>query len=152
MIVYKALKTIQRMSLSHRYSIGLTIFSMAFSAAIMLRNGQASQRMDPPLFLSLQALFNMYIFALSYMYSPCVQSGDSGEPYELPASEKERRQIMNAFYESELNETGPDTSRNFDEESTLNKRDSIAKDKLWQNIVNQAKDDENDSSSDDDQV
>ena len=59
---------------------------------------------------------------------------------------------MNDFYESELNETGPDTSRNFDEESTLNKRDSIAKDKLWQNIVNQAKDDENDSSSDDDQV
>jgi len=71
-ITVKALKTIRTLKKSYRYAMGLTMFTMAFSAAIMLQNGQASQRMDPPLFLGLLTLFNLYIQVAAFFYSPCI--------------------------------------------------------------------------------
>jgi len=65
--------------------------------------------MDPPLFLSLMALFNMYIYVVSFLYAPC--TGMTVMSYDIPEAEKERREIMSAFYETELEE-GKDEETN----------------------------------------
>lgn len=73
--------------------------------------------MDPPLYLSLLTLYNFYVIVIGYLYSPV--TGDSAQSqanYDIPAAEKERRQIMKAFYETELkndNEDSLETSRSF---------------------------------------
>ena len=80
--------------------------------------------MDPPLFLSLMALFNMYLHVIAQLYAPSVGESD-GAGYDIPETEKERRTIMSAFYETELEEGKEDasetmmTSRGYGEESGL---------------------------------
>jgi len=74
---------------------------------------------------------------------------------------------MSAFYETELNDGSKDTdletSRHFDEEDSLAKNVAThrgtkkpqkdkAKEKLWESIVNQAEQEDGDSSSDGEQV
>ena len=76
---------------------------MAISTAIMLRNGQASQRMDVRLFMSLYALFNLYIYLMSYLYSPSTALRHGrGTNFQSVEAEKERQEIMKSFYETEL--------------------------------------------------
>ena len=76
---------------------------MAISTAIMLRNGQASQRMDVRLFMSLYALFNLYIYLMSYLYSPSTTLRHGrGTNFQSVEAEKERQEIMKSFYETEL--------------------------------------------------
>jgi hypothetical protein len=72
MITYRALQFIKNLKETYRYSIGTTIVVMSISTFIMVRNGQASQRMDVTLFMSLYALFNFYIYLVSYFYCPAV--------------------------------------------------------------------------------
>ena len=93
MILAKAMSTIRNLKKTYRYSLGITIFTMAFSAAIMLQNGQASQRMDPPLFLSLMALFNMYIHIIAFFYAPSIGEIENSDniKFDITSAEKERR-------------------------------------------------------------
>jgi len=105
MILSKAMQIIKNLKKTYRYSLALTIFCLFISLVLMLNNGQASQRMDPPMYLSLLSLYNFYVILMSYLYSPVLgdNPGDSSaQNYDIPAAEKERRQIMNAFYETEL--------------------------------------------------
>ena len=74
MITTRALKFVKNLKETYRYSIGTTIFVMAISSYLMVQNGQASQRMDVTLFMSLYGLFNCYIFLMSYFYSPSIGS------------------------------------------------------------------------------
>ena len=69
-ISYGAIKTIKNLKSTYRYALGITIFVATISSMIMIQNGQASQRMDPPLFLSLYAMFNIYMYLMAYMYAP----------------------------------------------------------------------------------
>jgi hypothetical protein len=155
MILSRAVIVIKNLKKSYRYSMVLTLFTMMVSMVLMYNNGQASQRMSPPLFLSLLTLFNFYVILIAHLYTPIM--GDEAASlgvhnYDIPAAEKERRQIMNAFYETELKneDDGEETnrSRNYDEETdslakgqTSHRRDikrpskDKAKDRLWESIV-----------------
>lgn len=142
---------------------------MLVSMAIMYQNGQASQRMSPPLFLSLLTLFNFYVILIAHLYSPVTGDESEGsENYDIPTAEKERRQIMNAFYETEMKKEDHAVNEtvSYDEETdslatglTSHRRDikrpqrEKAKDKIWESIVSQVEREaqEEGSSSDDDE-
>ena len=171
MILSRAMVVIKNLKKSYRYSMFLTLFTMLVSMLIMYNNGQASQRMSPPLFLSLLTLFNFYVILIAHLYSPIMgeeAAAIGSHNYDIPAAEKERRQIMNAFYETEL-KTEEEThetnqSINYDEETdslakglTSHRRDikrpskDKAKDKLWESIMSQVeKEAQEDGSSSDD--
>jgi hypothetical protein len=85
MIMYKALQTIKSLRKSYRMSVGMTIFTMSICAILMYFNGQASQRMDPPIYLSLLTLFNLYVQLIAYFYAPDFESGpgNSDQQYDI---------------------------------------------------------------------
>lgn len=91
MITYKALPTIRNLKKTYRYALGITIFTMAFSAFLMMNNGQAAQRMDPPMYLSLLALVNVYVHFIAHVYSPAVGHAPNVNSFNIPEAEKERR-------------------------------------------------------------
>ena len=70
MITHKALETIKNLRKTYRAALGTTLFVMGVSVFIMLRNGQASQRIDFELFWSLYSLFNLYLYFMAYLYAP----------------------------------------------------------------------------------
>lgn len=110
--------------------------------------------MDPPLYLSLLSLYNFYVILISYLYAPITGeelSGNTTLSFDIPGAEKERRQIMNAFYETELKNDDEtlETNRSFAYEDTdslatgltSHRRETKkppkekAKEKLWESIV-----------------
>lgn len=94
-LTYAAMTRIRTDADNHQYATGATLVTMGIGCTLMLFNGQASQRMDTSLFMSLYALFNIYIWFIAYMYapsldfSPTVKKGMSGAARETDA-EKER--------------------------------------------------------------
>ena len=79
--------------------------------------------MDARLFMSLYTLFNLYLYLIAYLYSPCVdyssnvkpgmeniagynniKNGKADQFNKMSDADKERIQIMNDFYEQELKE------------------------------------------------
>lgn len=63
--------------------------------------------MHPFLFMSLYALFNLYIWFIGYAYSPCLGPNSIGgekqkEDPSVSKADKEKQTIMNEFYEREL--------------------------------------------------
>ena len=92
MILAKALVVIKTLKKTYRYSLALTMFTLATSLTLMYNNGQASQRMDPPLFLSLLSLYNFYVILVGFLYTPMTGDGNEVEANnDIPAAEKERR-------------------------------------------------------------
>ena len=80
-------------------------------------------KMDVRIFFSLYVLFNLYIYFIAYLYSPCIdyssnvkpgmqnvagynniKNGKADQFNKISEADKERIQIMNDFYESELND------------------------------------------------
>mmetsp|Transcript_16109 Transcript_16109/g.27220 ORF Transcript_16109/g.27220 Transcript_16109/m.27220 type:complete len:299 (+) Transcript_16109:1033-1929(+) len=118
MIEYQAWATIKQLKKTYRFSLAITVITMAVSSALMLRNGQVSQRMDVTLFLSLYSLFNFYVYLIAYLYAPAPIMGikgsreAGGRSHEDLESDRERQQIMNEFYETELNEMNEDSVDN----------------------------------------
>lgn len=76
---------------------------MIASTIILVKNGQASQRMDVTLFMSLYAMVNFYVYLMSYLYCPSASiQHNRGTNFQSVDSEKERQEIMASFYETEL--------------------------------------------------
>ena len=170
-ITYKALNVIRFLKKTYRYAIGSTIFVMSISSALMLANGQASQRLDPPLFMSIYVLFNVYIWFIAYLYAPHLNPNSTSGKYDIQEAERERNNIMKEFYEAELQEPKDDLDQTFDTsterkplkeqtESMIatspgSRRDmkknpeQKVKEKLWESIVNQADQEAQDDSSSD---
>ena len=168
--------TIRRLKKTYRYSAGITIFFMSISGVLLMANGQASQRMDPMLFMCFYALVNVYVWLLTYMYVPHIDNDSRSGRYDTAQAERERNNIMKEFYENELEDHNEidqsfDTSMSagdFTERTLLSGNDNKdlkqrgnsrsmkrapkekAKEKLWESIVNQAEKDADESSSDDD--
>ena len=82
-IAYKALGVIRFLKKTYRYAIGSTIFVIIATSSIMLANGQASQRLDPPLFMCIYVLFNIYIFLITYLYAPHNNPNSSSGKYSI---------------------------------------------------------------------
>lgn len=116
MITYKVIGTLKQLKKTYRFSIGVTAVTMLVSSVLMLQNGQASQRMDPPLFFSLYTLFNFYVYFIAYIYAPFTDSEQRAQGYDIPQAERERQEIMSSFYETEMNESN-DMSAEFDDEA-----------------------------------
>lgn len=78
-LTYAAFNIIKYEDDNYRFSIGSTVLTMAISSILMIFNGQVSQRMDVTLFMSLYALFNLYIYFIAYLYAPSLDfSGSMG--------------------------------------------------------------------------
>lgn len=66
--------------------------------------------MNITLFLLLSVLFNIYIHFMAFLYRPALEHGRKGissaggRSREDLEAERERQQIMNEFYQTEMNE------------------------------------------------
>ena len=78
MILSKAMSVIKHLKKTYRYALALTLFCLFLSLALLYFNGQASQRMDPPLYLSLLALYNYYVIIIGFMYAPVTSEEATG--------------------------------------------------------------------------
>ena len=119
--------------------------------------------------LSIEALLNLYIYVVVYLYSPCVMTATSKIRKQ---KENEHRQIINQLYEQELPEmptmrddTEGYQDRNIGDYQIDAKRDSTGdgkrrefradpdqekKNKIWEQIEKEAEeDDDEDKDSDD---
>ena len=104
-LTYAALAKIRTDDDNRKFATGATLVTVGMGCTLMLFNGQASQRMEPTLFMSLYALFNLYTWFIAYMYAPSLDftsnKSGAGQPNTNEA-EKERQKIMNEFYLSEM--------------------------------------------------
>lgn len=85
--------------------------------------------MDVTLFMSLYALFNFYIYLVTYFYCPAIGSNFEhrrGANFESVDAEKERQEIMKSFYETELQED--------DEEKHDGVQNRKKASKIWESI------------------
>ena len=114
---------------NHKYATAATLITMCSSCVLMIFNGQVSQRMDPPLFMSLYALFNLYIWFIAYLYAPSLDfsssvaagTNSSKSATNVSDKEKERQKIMSEFYLSELSKD------DIDEEETAGLKSGVIK-------------------------
>ena len=115
------------------------------------------------------SLFNAYVVLVAFMYSPCtVSSTNSPKKGAVKEEENiERNAIMNTFYEMEMPEIEDSDSEVQEQlpEELIRKRNETAgrrdikqdpkdkaKEKLWESIVNQADDSDDDSSGSDGKI
>lgn len=180
-LVYAAQIKIRNEEDNEKYATGSTLVTMGIGCTIMIFNGQASQRMDPVLFMSLYALFNLYIWFIAYMYAPVYDNNPTRKKNQpnISDAEKERQKIMNEFYLSEmkddddeekisLNKTGVSSSsislkkKDTKDRPTKNPYSAIKAqpeggqivtgekvDKVWDQIMKDTKEGEEDDGSDD---
>lgn len=72
----KSLSTIKYLNPTYRFAIAVTICVMGIVAAILINNGQASQRFDTLLFMSLYSIVNLYLFFMAYLYQPATYTAN----------------------------------------------------------------------------
>ena len=101
--------------------------------------------MDPPLFLSLYVMFNIYMYLMAFMYAPSDISNyrQIGNALKDIDQDKERQKIMKEFYETELNDEKEDASKK------MKSGPKDSKQKLWESLVQDAG---GDSSEDEEKV
>jgi len=110
-VAYTSIFSIKEMKKSYRFVIIMTFIVMCVSIIIMLLNGfTAASYSDTTMFVSLYALFNIYMYIIAYLYSPSIEGL---EDLKYNKNRVEHEHIMSQFYESEL----PDISRDDDHKS-----------------------------------
>ena len=70
--------------------------------------------MPTTIFISVYALFNIYMYLMAYLYSP-IQDLSSGEYSESANKSSDHDTIMNQFYEQELPEIIRESHRDLKE-------------------------------------
>lgn len=171
-ITMKACAAIRRLKESYKFVIGMTLIVIAtcvFFLSFLGLQKYVSTTTSIFKLLSIEALLNLYIYVIAYLYSPCVMSSTSRVRAH---KENEHRQIINQLYEQELPEmptmrddTEGYQDRNIGDYQVDSRRDSQGdgkrrefkvdpdqekKNKIWEQIEKEAEDDEDEDKDSDD--
>ena len=59
---------------SYRFVLIMTIIVIVVSISIILSNGYSSSQNDSTMFVAIYSLFNIYLYVISFLYSPSLES------------------------------------------------------------------------------
>ncbi len=160
-ISYMAFFSIQQMKKSYKFVLMTTFAIIIWTLLILLFSGYSASDSYTTEFVMLFALFNFYVWAISFYYSP-----DDDPRYDDSSnSNNTHEEIMTQFYETELGDISKAKKEN-EEEAELKKRQTPAakrrdlkkdpeekkKEKIWENIMKAAEDDDESSDEDEDEA
>lgn len=162
-LVSKVFKT--RLPDSFKFVIGITVAVMILSLSLLILVGlqnYISTSASVLEVLAIEALLNLYIYLIAYLYSPSAMSHESMIKHQ---KENEHRKIISQLYEQELPEmpTMRDEQSNYtskneydipDQDIEAKRRqsdpDQIKRNKIWEEIEKEAEDEEEDGEEDKD--